>query len=157
MVCRVENGVTYKHDYNTDKVPAGGNRISAIHRMDGDCDTGTLVESWAFAGACPEPESSEGEGTAIACGRPRCITRERRQIHLHSIVSAARANPRRMMRATLYILRTGRQWNALSKEVGVSGKSTHRYFQRWMRAGVLSALRWNGGVPTIMCAILLDR
>jgi RHS repeat-associated protein len=39
----VENGVTYKHDYNTE------NRISAIHRMDGDCGTGTLIESWVFA------------------------------------------------------------------------------------------------------------
>jgi hypothetical protein len=49
VTCRVENGVTYKHDYNTDKVPAGGNRISAIHKVDGDCDTGTLIESWVFA------------------------------------------------------------------------------------------------------------
>jgi YD repeat-containing protein len=71
MVCRVGNGVTYKHDYNTDKVPAGGNRISAIHKVDGDCGTGTLVESWAFAGAFPEPERSEGTGTGSAEGPSR--------------------------------------------------------------------------------------
>ncbi|MEW6403834.1 MAG: LamG-like jellyroll fold domain-containing protein, partial [Chloroflexota bacterium] len=43
MTCRVEDGVTYKQDYNTE------NRISAIHKMDGDCATGTILESWVFA------------------------------------------------------------------------------------------------------------
>jgi RHS repeat-associated protein len=34
--------VTYKQEYNAE------NRISAIHKMDGDCTTGTSVESWSF-------------------------------------------------------------------------------------------------------------
>ncbi|MEW6402992.1 MAG: RHS repeat-associated core domain-containing protein [Chloroflexota bacterium] len=42
MTCRVEDDVTYKQDYNTE------NRISAIHKMDGDCATGTALESWVF-------------------------------------------------------------------------------------------------------------
>jgi RHS repeat-associated protein len=42
MTCRTENGVTYKQDYNAE------NRISAIHKMDGDCDTGTAEDSWLY-------------------------------------------------------------------------------------------------------------
>lgn len=40
----------------------------------------------------------------------------------------------------LYILRTGCQWNALPQEFGVSGKTAHRYFQRWVRAGVFQRM-----------------
>ena len=42
MTCRVENGITYKQEYNAE------NRISAIHKMNGDCETGTSVESWGY-------------------------------------------------------------------------------------------------------------
>jgi RHS repeat-associated protein len=42
MTCRVEKGISYKQEYNAE------NRISAIHRMNGNCATGTSVESWNF-------------------------------------------------------------------------------------------------------------
>ncbi len=42
MTCCTENGITYKQDYNVE------NRISAIHKMNGSCATGTVLESWVF-------------------------------------------------------------------------------------------------------------
>ena len=42
MTCRVEGGVTFKQDYNAE------NRISAIHKMNGTCSTGTVTESWLY-------------------------------------------------------------------------------------------------------------
>jgi putative transposase len=54
------------------------------------------------------------------------------------------ADPRKVMAGILYVLRTGCQWNALPKEYG-SGKTAHRYFQRWVRAGVFKRL-WRAGL-----------
>lgn len=54
------------------------------------------------------------------------------------------AAPRRLMAGILYILRTGCQWNAVPKEFG-SGKTLHRYFQRWTRRGVFKKL-WRAGL-----------
>jgi putative transposase len=54
------------------------------------------------------------------------------------------ANPRKVISGILYVLRTGCQWNALPKEFG-SGKTAHRYFQRWVRAGVFKRL-WQAGL-----------
>jgi len=54
------------------------------------------------------------------------------------------ADRRRLMTGILYVLRTGGQWNALPKEFG-SGKTAHRYFQRWARAGVFKRL-WQAGL-----------
>ena len=51
---------------------------------------------------------------------------------------------RQLMTGILYVLRTGGQWNALPKEFG-SGKTAHRYFQRWVRAGVFKRL-WQAGL-----------
>jgi RHS repeat-associated protein len=42
MTCRVEGGITFKQDYNAE------NRISAIHKMNGDCSTGSVTESWLY-------------------------------------------------------------------------------------------------------------
>lgn len=58
MTCRIENGVTYTHTYNAE------NRASNIAKRNGDCATGTIVESWSFAGVYPE--RSEGMGMARA-------------------------------------------------------------------------------------------
>jgi putative transposase len=55
------------------------------------------------------------------------------------------AKPRQLMSGILYILRTGCQWNALPQEFGVSGKTAHRYFQRWVRAGVFMRM-WQAGL-----------
>jgi putative transposase len=55
------------------------------------------------------------------------------------------AELRKLMSGILYILRTGCQWNALPQEYGVSGKTTHRYFQRWVRAGVFKHM-WQAGL-----------
>lgn len=54
------------------------------------------------------------------------------------------ADRRQLMTGILYVLRTGCQWNALPKEFG-SGKTAHRYFQRWVRAGVFKRL-WQAGL-----------
>jgi putative transposase len=54
------------------------------------------------------------------------------------------ADRRTVMTGILYILRTGCQWNALPQEFG-SGKTAHRYFQRWVRAGVFWR-RWQVGL-----------
>jgi putative transposase len=55
------------------------------------------------------------------------------------------ADTRQLMSGILYILRTGCQWNALPAELGVSGKTAHRYFQRWVRAGVFKRM-WQAGL-----------
>lgn len=54
------------------------------------------------------------------------------------------ADRRQLLSGILYVLRTGCQWNALPKEFG-SGKTAHRYFQRWVRAGVFKRL-WQAGL-----------
>ena len=54
------------------------------------------------------------------------------------------AEPRKVISGILYVLRTGCQWNALPKEYG-SGKTAHRYFQKWVRAGVFKRL-WQTGL-----------
>jgi transposase len=48
------------------------------------------------------------------------------------------------MAGILYVLRTGCQWNAVPREYG-SGKTLHRYFQRWRRAGVFKRM-WQQGL-----------
>lgn len=54
------------------------------------------------------------------------------------------ADPRQVLSGILYVLRTGCQWNALPREYG-SGKTAHRYFQRWVRAGVFKRM-WQAGL-----------
>ena len=54
------------------------------------------------------------------------------------------SEPRTIMTGILYIMRTGCQWNALPRVYG-SGKTAHRYFQRWVRAGVFKRL-WQAGL-----------
>jgi transposase len=51
---------------------------------------------------------------------------------------------RRVMAGILHILRTGCQWNAVPKEFG-SGKTLHRYFQKWVRARVFKKM-WQAGL-----------
>lgn len=55
------------------------------------------------------------------------------------------ADPRRLMSGILYVLRTGCQWNALPQARYGSGKTAHRYFQRWVRAGVFRRM-WVAGL-----------
>ncbi len=55
------------------------------------------------------------------------------------------ADRRKTMSGILYVLRTGCQWNALPKERYGSGKTVHRYFQRWVRAGVFHRM-WAAGL-----------
>ena len=54
------------------------------------------------------------------------------------------ADRRRVLAGILYVLRTGCQWNAAPKEFG-SGKTLHRYFQKWRRAGVFKKM-WQAGL-----------
>ncbi|MDL1910700.1 hypothetical protein FBQ81_08395, partial [Chloroflexi bacterium CFX6] len=42
MTCRVEDGVTYKQDYNFE------NLLSAVHKMNGTCAGGTILETTQF-------------------------------------------------------------------------------------------------------------
>jgi len=55
------------------------------------------------------------------------------------------AERRQVMRGILYVLRTGCQWNALPKATYGSGKTAHKYFQRWTRAGVFRRM-WQAGL-----------
>jgi len=54
------------------------------------------------------------------------------------------ADRRTIIAGILYVLRTGCQWNAAPREYG-SGKTLHRYFQRWRRAGVFKKM-WQAGL-----------
>ena len=54
------------------------------------------------------------------------------------------ADRRKVMSGILYVMRTGCQWNAVPEEFG-SGKTAHRYFQRWARAGVFLRM-WQAGL-----------
>jgi len=54
------------------------------------------------------------------------------------------ADRRQVMAGILYVLRTGCQWNAAPSKYG-SGKTLHRYFQRWRRAGVFKKM-WRQGL-----------
>lgn len=55
------------------------------------------------------------------------------------------ADRRKLISGILYVLRTGCQWNALPKATYGSGKTAHRYFQRWVRAGVFLRM-WAAGL-----------
>lgn len=55
------------------------------------------------------------------------------------------ADRRKVLSGILYVLRTGCQWNALPIEKYGSGKTAHRYFQRWVRAGVFRRM-WLAGL-----------
>lgn len=55
------------------------------------------------------------------------------------------ADRRKLMSGIVYVLRTGCQWNALPQETFGSGKTAHRYFQRWVRAGVFRQM-WIAGL-----------
>lgn len=45
------------------------------------------------------------------------------------------AQPRKLLNGMLYVLRTGCQWKMLPREY-YAGSTTHKYFQRWVQAGV---------------------
>ena len=55
------------------------------------------------------------------------------------------ADRRKLMSGILYVMRTGCQWNALPQEKFGSGKTAHRYFQRWVKAGVFWRM-WVAGL-----------
>ncbi len=52
---------------------------------------------------------------------------------------------RRVFEGIVYILRTGCQWKALSKERFGSASSIHKYFQIWQRKGFFKKL-WRAGL-----------
>ena len=52
--------------------------------------------------------------------------------------------PRKILAGILYVLRTGCQWKAAPKEYA-SGRSLHRYFQAWTKAGFFLKL-WQMGL-----------
>jgi transposase len=52
--------------------------------------------------------------------------------------------PRKVLEAIFYILRTGIQWKALPKSMG-SSSAVHRYFRFWCEAGFFQAL-WRTGL-----------
>ncbi len=53
--------------------------------------------------------------------------------------------PRQVFAGIVYVLRTGIQWNALSKEQFGSPKAIHRYFRTWSDQGFFLAL-WQAGL-----------
>jgi transposase len=56
------------------------------------------------------------------------------------------ADPRKVFAAIVRVLRTGCQWNSMTKKRdGVGSSSVHRYFQQWTEAGVFLEL-WRKGL-----------
>jgi transposase len=53
-------------------------------------------------------------------------------------------DPRRVLEAIFYVLRTGIQWKAIPKEFGAAS-SIHRYFRFWCEQGFFQAL-WVAGL-----------
>ena len=49
-------------------------------------------------------------------------------------------DPRKVMDAIFFVLRTGCQWNALNATGLCSSSSAHRWFQVWTKAGVFKKL-----------------
>jgi RHS repeat-associated protein len=62
MTCRVEGGITFKQDYNAE------NRISAIHKMNGNCSTGTVTESWLYG--------YDGDGVRVSTAHYTGVTQD---------------------------------------------------------------------------------
>ena len=54
-------------------------------------------------------------------------------------------DPRKVMNAILFVLRTGCQWKALDATGICPGSTAHRWFQRWREAGVFCKL-WQMGL-----------
>ena len=54
-------------------------------------------------------------------------------------------DPRKVLSAIVYVLRTGCQWKALSKGEFGSASSVHKYFLEWKRKGVFVKL-WRKGL-----------
>ena len=54
--------------------------------------------------------------------------------------------PRKVLEAIFYVLRTGVQWKALPKEFGAAS-SIHRYFRCWCEQGLFQAM-WGAGLHT---------
>jgi putative transposase len=75
--------------------------------------------------------------------KPKSRLRGRGKYRKH-IGGRPSAEPRHVMAGILYVLRTGCQWNAVPREYG-SGKTMHRYFQRWTRVGAFKK-RWKRGL-----------
>jgi putative transposase len=94
------------------------------------------VASW-------ELSDSLWERIAPLLPRPKSRYRGRGKNRKH-IGGRPAADPRQVMAGILYVMRTGCQWNALPTELG-SGKTAHRYFQRWGRAGVFLRM-WQAGL-----------
>lgn len=62
----------------------------------------------------------------------------------HAKGGRPRLSDRRAFEATVYVLRTGIQWNALPRELGANS-TIHDRFQEWEQAGFFKAL-WQAGL-----------
>jgi putative transposase len=94
------------------------------------------VESW-------ELSDSMWERIAPLLPKPKSRYRGRGSRRRH-IGGRPAADARTTMSGILYVLRTGCQWNAAAQEYG-SGKTLHRYFQKWVGAGVFARM-WQAGL-----------
>jgi transposase len=54
-------------------------------------------------------------------------------------------DPRKVLSAIVYVLRTGCQWKALPKDEFGSASSVHKYFLEWKSKGVFAKL-WRKGL-----------
>ena len=58
MTCRVENGITYKQEYNFE------NLLSAVKKMNGTCASGTVLETTTFLyDGDGNPSTSSGQAS----------------------------------------------------------------------------------------------
>lgn len=95
------------------------------------------VASWELSDSLWEriaPLLPKPKSRFRGCGRQR-----------RNIGGRPAADARQLISGILYVLRTGCPWNALPETFGVSGKTAHRYFQRWVRAGMFKRM-WQAGL-----------
>ena len=72
--------------------------------------------------------------------------RERRRRYLRRAGAGRKAmEPRKVLAAIVFVLRTGCQWKALPKQEYGSASSVHKYFLEWKRKGVFVKL-WRKGL-----------
>lgn len=94
------------------------------------------VESWELSDELwekIEPLLPKPKSRLRGRGRHRC-----------NVGGRPAADRRTVMAGILYLMRTGGHWNAAPKEYG-SGKTLHRYFQKWTRGRVFKKM-WQAGL-----------
>ncbi len=90
-------------------------------------------------------EISDAFWEAVAPLIPQSSRDPERVYHRLSGAGRKPLDPRRVLSAIVYVLRTGTQWKALPKEFYGSPSSIHAYFKKWEAEGFFSEM-WKKGL-----------